>query len=94
MCVLLHVRGSGRWSLGLSHSWVSLEGTGRDREECFYTLGDSALERAVSQGYGCPEVPDSLSPFVLAVKTNYNTLMSSMASPWYGFFSRDWQKGN
>ena len=52
---------------------ISLEGTGRDREECFYILGDSVLERAVSQGYGCPEVPDSLSPFVLAVKTNYNT---------------------
>ena len=41
---------------------ISLEGTGRDLEECFYILGDSALEHAVSQGYGCPEVPDSLSP--------------------------------
>ena len=29
---------------------ISLEGTGRDREECFYTLGDRALERTVSQG--------------------------------------------
>ena len=29
---LLHVRGRGRWNLGLLHIKISLEGTGRYRE--------------------------------------------------------------
>ena len=59
---------------------ISLEGIGRDREECFYILGDSALERAVSQGMAAQRFQIHCH-HVLAVKTNYNTLMSSMASP-------------